>query len=220
MRENPPHLFLNCTKNTELTRAHFTRTVSFALSTNTGHRSSPRRPDGDRIQSFHEAPLHSGQRAMKSVEWKTYRTRFLVKAKQLSSPLSFTDPLGRQHCGRKGDYLVESSDGVISIAPRKIFEDIYVSMASPDQPHLDQVEDELRSHAAQFTENNVEGRTIEHLQVEALNIEEVNFRRSPISRQPVAKTHIVRPAEAASGRRKLPQPCRDRRSSPSRLNLM
>jgi hypothetical protein len=65
---------------------------------------------------------------MKLVEWKTYRTRFLVKAKQLSSSLSFTDPLGRQHCGRKGDYLVESSDGVITITPRQIFEDIYVFM--------------------------------------------------------------------------------------------
>ncbi len=65
---------------------------------------------------------------MKSEQWKTYRTRFLVKAKQLSSSLSFVDHLGRQHCGRKGDYLVESSDGVLSIAPRRIFEDIYVPM--------------------------------------------------------------------------------------------
>src|SRR5205809_6654413 len=65
---------------------------------------------------------------MKSEDWKTYRTRFLVKAKQLSSALSFVDSLGRRHCGRKGDYLVESSDGVISIAPRQIFEDIYVTM--------------------------------------------------------------------------------------------
>jgi len=63
---------------------------------------------------------------MESVEWKTYRTRFLVKAKQLNYALSFTDHLGRQHCGRKGDYLVESSDGVRSIAPQEIFEDIYV----------------------------------------------------------------------------------------------
>jgi len=60
--------------------------------------------------------------------WKTYRTRFLVKAKQLSCSLVFTDSLGRQHSGRKGDYLVESSDGVLSIAPRQIFEDVYVSM--------------------------------------------------------------------------------------------
>ena len=65
----------------------------------------------------------------KSAEWKTYRTRFLVKAKQLRSGLAFTDSLGRQHSGRKGDYLVESSDGVLSIAPRQIFEDVYVSMS-------------------------------------------------------------------------------------------
>ncbi len=67
---------------------------------------------------------------MKPVEWKTYRTRFLVKAKQLSSSLSFVDSLGRHHSGRKGDYLVESSDGVVSIAPRQIFEDIYVAMGT------------------------------------------------------------------------------------------
>jgi hypothetical protein len=73
--------------------------------------------------------MHTAQRAMKPAEWKTYRTRFLVKAKQLSSNLSFVDALGRQHSGRKGDYLVESSDGVISIAPRQIFEDIYVVMS-------------------------------------------------------------------------------------------
>ncbi|HUO15419.1 MAG TPA: hypothetical protein VMX38_10570 [Verrucomicrobiae bacterium] len=65
---------------------------------------------------------------MKSGEWKTYRTRFLVKAKQLNSSLSFVDPLGRQHVGHKGDYLVESVEGVISIAPRRIFEDVYVPM--------------------------------------------------------------------------------------------
>jgi hypothetical protein len=64
----------------------------------------------------------------KTSPWKTYRTRFLVKAKQLSCSLVFTDSLGRQHSGRKGDYLVESSDGVLSIAPRQIFEDVYVTM--------------------------------------------------------------------------------------------
>ncbi|MGA9979593.1 MAG: hypothetical protein WBQ08_13295 [Candidatus Sulfotelmatobacter sp.] len=74
----------------------------------------------------------------KTSPWKTYRTRFLVKAKQLSCSLVFTDSLGRQHSGRKGDYLVESSDGVLSIAPRQIFEDVYVSMPraemESDQP--------------------------------------------------------------------------------------
>ncbi len=66
--------------------------------------------------------------------WNTYRTRFLVKAKQLHYSLSFTDSLGRQHSGRKGDYLVESSDGVLRIAPRKLFEDIYVPIPGADVP--------------------------------------------------------------------------------------
>jgi hypothetical protein len=60
--------------------------------------------------------------------WKIYRTRFLIKARQLDSPLVFIDPLGREHNGQKGDYLVETSDGLQRIAPREIFEDIYVPM--------------------------------------------------------------------------------------------
>jgi hypothetical protein len=67
--------------------------------------------------------------------WTTYRTRFLVKAKQLTASLTFTDALGRQHSGRKGDYLVEFSDGVLRIATRQIFEDIYVPIVA-DQPQL------------------------------------------------------------------------------------
>jgi hypothetical protein len=74
---------------------------------------------------------------MKTADWKTYRTRFLVKAKQLSCSLNFTDSLGRQHSGRKGDYLVESSDGILRIAPRQIFEDIYVSMDAPQEAARD-----------------------------------------------------------------------------------
>jgi len=70
---------------------------------------------------------------MKASEWKTYRTRFLVKAKKLNSNLSFTDALGREHCGRKGDYLVEFSDGAVRITPRHFFEDVYVLMAVVDE---------------------------------------------------------------------------------------
>ena len=103
---------------------------------------------------------------MKTAEWKTYRTRFLVKAKQLSSTLSFTDSLGRQHSGRKGDYLVESSDGVLRIAPRQIFEDIYVPMGLIDEAQV-------------------------------LSLDELT-----------------------PGRRKAPQPCRDRRVTSSHLGLM
>jgi hypothetical protein len=61
-------------------------------------------------------------------DWNTYRTRFLVRAKQLTEPLNFTDPLGREHNGHPGDYLVQSSEGLLRIAPREIFEDIYVPL--------------------------------------------------------------------------------------------
>jgi hypothetical protein len=64
--------------------------------------------------------------------WKTYRTRFLVRAQQLDQALSFTDILGREHHGRAGDYLVESSDATRSIAPREIFEDVYVEMEAAE----------------------------------------------------------------------------------------
>jgi hypothetical protein len=73
---------------------------------------------------------------MKASEWKTYRTRFLVKAKKLNSTLSFTDPLGREHYGHKGDYLVQFSDGIQRIAPRHFFEDVYVPMAMADEPAI------------------------------------------------------------------------------------
>ncbi len=62
-------------------------------------------------------------------EWHVYRTRFLVRAKQLTTLLEFQDVLGREHCGQPGDYLIESSDGTLRIAQRGIFEDIYVAMA-------------------------------------------------------------------------------------------
>ena len=61
-------------------------------------------------------------------EWQTYRTRFLVRAKQLTAPLHFSDSLGREHCGVAGDYLVEFAGGSFRIAPRELFEDIYVPL--------------------------------------------------------------------------------------------
>src|SRR5437879_2425270 len=101
-----------------------------------------------------------------AAEWKTYRTRFLIKAKQLTSNLSFIDSLGRQHSGRKGDYLVEHSDGILCIHPHQIFEDVYVPM-------------HLANHS-----------------------------------------QIVGLEEAATIRRKDPQPYRDRRASALRMGLM
>jgi hypothetical protein len=137
---------------------------------------------------------------MKSGQWKTYRTRFLIKAKQLSSSLSFVDPLGRQHSGRKGDYLVESSDGVISIAPRQIFEDIYVAMT------LDE------NSSAEITDQN--------------NNENNNYNSQVAPGTPTRLgPSSARTGNRASGNqtqrrlnfpgRKLPQACRDRRPNPN-----
>lgn len=67
-----------------------------------------------------------------SATWKIYRTRFLIKARQLTQPLLFVDALGREHRGQPGDYLVESSDGARRIAPQLIFEDVYVAMGPAD----------------------------------------------------------------------------------------
>jgi hypothetical protein len=67
-------------------------------------------------------------------DWTTYRTRFLIRARQLDQPLTFVDCLGREHSGSPGDYLVLSSDGSRRIAPREIFEDIYVPLDRPADP--------------------------------------------------------------------------------------
>ena len=65
--------------------------------------------------------------------WTVYRTRFLVRACQLTAAFSFTDALGREHSGCAGDYLVESSPGCVRITARKIFEDVYVPLlAQPE----------------------------------------------------------------------------------------
>lgn len=61
--------------------------------------------------------------------WNVYRTRFLVRARQLTEPLTFTDSLGREHAGEPGDYLVETSSGILRITTQALFEDIYVPLA-------------------------------------------------------------------------------------------
>ena len=62
------------------------------------------------------------------IQWTIYRTRFLVRARQLTQPLVFIDALGREQSGRPGDSLVESSDGIKRVTPQAIFEDIYVPL--------------------------------------------------------------------------------------------
>src|SRR5581483_8762121 len=66
-------------------------------------------------------------------EWQIYRTRFLIRARQLTEPLTFTDALGREHRGIPVDYLVESSDGMRRIAPRQLFEDVSVAMGPAEE---------------------------------------------------------------------------------------
>lgn len=149
---------------------------------------------------------------MKSVAWKTYRTRFLVQAKQLDAALSFVDSLGRKHCGRKGDYLVESSEGVLTITPRQIFEDIYV-------PMLGLVAEENRS------------AQLKHLPVQQLPVHEVRMPQPPLtansSGRPSLQSGMIGPKDFSINssvrvRRKLPQSFRDRRSPSStpRMGLM
>jgi hypothetical protein len=62
-----------------------------------------------------------------SDDWKTYRTRFVVRAKRLTEPFTFTDTNGHEHHGRPGDYVIESRDG-LRISRREIFEDVYIAM--------------------------------------------------------------------------------------------
>ena len=62
-------------------------------------------------------------------DWQTYRTRFTIRARILSAPLSFVDELGREQNGKRGDYLVESN-GMVTITPRHIFEDVYLPLES------------------------------------------------------------------------------------------
>ncbi len=124
-------IFLSCTKNTELTTRQFPRTFGSPLTQNFPF-GEQRRPLQSGSMQIAKEPKTGTMKAANS--WITYRTRFLVKAKQLTGSFSFTDALGRQHSGRKGDYLVEFSDGVLRIASRQIFEDIYVPIiADPSQ---------------------------------------------------------------------------------------
>jgi hypothetical protein len=62
--------------------------------------------------------------------WNIYCTRFLVRARQLTEPVTFTDTFGHQHVGQPGDYLVENSNGTRRIATRTFFEDVYLPLTA------------------------------------------------------------------------------------------
>src|SRR5467141_2140255 len=63
-------------------------------------------------------------------QWTVYCTRFLVRARQLTESLVFTDALGREQSGQPGDYLVETSAGIKRITTQALFEDIYMPLAA------------------------------------------------------------------------------------------
>jgi hypothetical protein len=134
---------------------------------------------------------------MKANPWITYRTRFLVKARQLSTSLNFTDVLGRQQCGRKGDYLVESTEGILSIAPRQIFEDIYVPLQAGDTPAPDETSTQL-SKPPQYATPPC-GET--YRDEPSRHLETLRQRETPTLSLP---PHLTR---------KSPQPYRDRRAT-------
>jgi hypothetical protein len=183
---------------------------------------------------------------MKSPQWKTYRTRFLVKAKQLDSKLSFTDHLGREHRGAKGDYLVESFDGVLTITPRNIFEDVYVPMLLADAHPSDssarpngasamiagsmeaRMERSLEPRAAQKTGQKKTGQKIESRIAAQLAAWKMKTKPPAIASLQIEEIRSSRfpetPAslsptdpDPSSVRRKSPQPVR---SASRRIGLM
>jgi hypothetical protein len=134
---------------------------------------------------------------MKANPWITYRTRFLVKARQLTTSLNFTDALGRLQCGRKGDYLVESTEGILSIAPRQIFEDIYVPLQAGQTPAPDETSTQP-SKPPQYATPPC-GET--YLDQSSRHPEILRQRQTPTLSLPPSLT------------RKSPQPYRDRRAT-------
>ena len=96
--------------------------------------------------------------------WNVYRTRFLVRARQLTEPLLFTDSLGREHSGRPGDYLVETSDGIRRITTKTLFEDIYVPLAADQTPpvHITENSDRASRPRPATRITNEESTTLHH----------------------------------------------------------
>jgi len=90
----------------------------------------PRSANTQDLKKTTASPAEKGERSFMNIEspWTVYRTRFLVRARQLTEPTVFTDVLGREQSGQRGDYLVETSEGIRRITSRALFEDIYVPL--------------------------------------------------------------------------------------------
>lgn len=126
-------------------------------------------------------------------EWTVYRTRFVVRARQLTDSLVFTDALGREQSGQPGDYLVEIFDGLLSITPRKFFEDIYVPLEPPADSDIE------KPAPRQFTVSRDEepAREVPDRRAEHRPRTVVNSRGSPLHRPPnvvVPHSSVQRPA--------------------------
>jgi hypothetical protein len=82
-----------------------------------------------------QAPVRARARIERKItmkfksQWSVYRTRFLVRARQLTEPLIFINAVGREQIGQPGDYLVEFSDGIRRTITQTLFEDVYVPVA-------------------------------------------------------------------------------------------
>jgi hypothetical protein len=108
-------------------------------------------------------------------QWTVYRTRFVVRARQLTQPLVFIDALGREQSGQAGDYLVESCEGLRRIHPRSLFEDIYVPLyPSPNGA----------SHARSSPQGRAPGGISTTPEVGALGCNRVLTTHSPSQRLP------------------------------------
>jgi hypothetical protein len=119
-------LSYHCTKVMELTPPSPLRTFTYTSS----KKLAPLAPSPVIYVSKNEKKIpHDRSEPIGNLDndWQTYRTRFTIRARILSAPLSFVDALGREQNGKRGDYLVESN-GMVTITSRHIFEDVYVAL--------------------------------------------------------------------------------------------
>ena len=139
-------------------------------------------------------------------EWTTYRTRFLIKARQLDAPLTFVDCLGREHSGQKGDYLVLSSDGSQRIAPREIFEDIYVPMTEAGAwPASAQIANEQLEQRISRTLPSQQTAAEQGLDFVAADVAPAGRARTPVSASSTHMSQSVLSQPAPGGSPQSPQ---------------
>lgn len=129
-------------------------------------------------------------------DWKTYRTRFVVRAKQLTEPFTFTGIDGREQHGRPGDYVIESREG-LRISRREIFDDVYVVMESAENVPTRSLNRELPYH--QGTDELGEQESGRHTESESSTSGGHDFSRA-VSNRPLvgALAPVQPPAEHAN----------------------